>query len=963
MNSNSFLDMILSARHVIEYMFKPWSIKPDHEDLFISHYEQMLRWAMKLSGQDHQLAEDILHDAFIQFTLARPDLAGIQNLEAYLYTMLRNRHISRVRRSARFTESLPVMEYDSADAGLRVIDPRNRIQAQEELSAICRYACARKESSKAGSILILRFFLGFYPTEIGRIIKGSRAAVDSWISVARAEARAFLDDRRNFHFIRQSTASSSQCNSEDDFLTDLRRQVSDSLQGKCLSPRQLEKLYDERNSQSPDAPALGHIVSFRDCLDRVCAILGLAPPSDRHPTDFIGADRIPKRGATDKSISSGINLRSQVFEHFPRKLFVSVNGFFLGSHSISSQSNELTMSARIDEQIGFVEILSEQGFLLLAMDVEPPPVGDLEQEARIEMSGGRWLEAMLSFVDSRPEIRVYYNDPQFIEDPAATEDKDETQVADISIKETLRPARLMDFARRLFSRDFLLRPATITSIVAMIFIAALLVARLRPSAVSAAEMLDHAQAVEKAAIDNPEIALHRTLSLEEREDGNLISRRRIEIWQSGLKKSRRVFDEQNRLVAGEWINEKGATIFDKASGVRRLNAPADLSHVDAWRLEPSAQVFSALIKNSDRARIKEDSLFYRISFESDELKIALTLNKADLHAIEQNLAVKGGASRVEYRLVEERFERVPRRAIPPSVFDPDANVSNSLGEIKGEMKGATPSSSSDAQAVASADLEVEVTYLLDQIRANQGEQIELARTSQGKLLVQGIVDSDERKREIVRALDPVITNPSVRVEILTVAEAKKLRRGGFSTARAQQIEIGVGATIPIYSEMKTHLASRGITSDNEEEINRYSRQLMALSREALSHAWALRRIIQTRANELSEEASARRLSMIRRHALAFEQQTARLRAEMETILGVSAPSIEAEAIEIKDEAALVRAIARLVETASFNDEAVRSSLSISSASSTAMVKTYQFRLSLRRAEQIAAIIKTVSDLR
>ncbi|MEW6212645.1 MAG: sigma-70 family RNA polymerase sigma factor [Acidobacteriota bacterium] len=935
-------------------MFKPWPIKQGHEDLFISHYEQLLRWAMKLAGQDHQLAEDIVHDAFIQFTLARPDLASIQNIEAYFYTMLRNRHISRVRRSARFTDSLPVIEYDSADAGLRAADPRDQIHAQEELSAICRYACARKETSRAGSILILRFFYGFYPVEISRIIKGTRAAVDSWVSVARAEARAFLDDRRNFHIIRQSAAAPSKRDPDDDFLTQMRQQILDSRQGECL--RRIEKLYDERNTESPDARRLGHIVSCKDCLDRVCAILGLAPPSDRHPTDSIGVDRMPGKGATDRSLSSGMNLRSQVFEHRPRKLFVSANGFFLGSHSISSQSNELTISARIDEQIGFVEILSEQGFLLLAMDVEPPPSGDLEQMARIEMSDSRALEAVLSFVDSRPEIQVRYSDPQFIEAPATIED--EYEPADVlSTQEASRPSRLIDFARRVFNRDFLLRPATITIIAAMIISLVLLVARFRPQAVSAAELLDRAEAAERAAADNPQIALHRTLSLEEREDGNLVSRLRIEIWQSGQSVARRVFDDDT-LIAGEWANEKGATVFE-SGGVRRLAQRADLSLADAWRMEPSARMFSALVQSRDRALVKEDSLVYIISFESDELTISLTLNKADMRATEQTLSFRRGTSRVEYNLTEEKFERAPRRMISPFVFEPDTNLPKERGETKEEMKSETPSS--EMQTVATADLEVEVRWLLDQIRANQGEQVEVAR-ARGKLMVEGIVETDERKREILSALSPVINHPAVRVEILTIAEAKRIRGSRFSTARSEQIEIPTGATIPLYSEVKTYLASRGITEDRmDEEINRYAKQIIAISREALGHAWALRRITQSQSKDLSEEARARRLSMIRRHALAFEERTARLRSELGQIIAIDAAA--EEYVEIKDEASLARAIARLIEAASFNDEAVQSSMTVSAARSTAMVKTYRFRLSLRRAEQLAASIKTASDLR
>ncbi|HLA12342.1 MAG TPA: hypothetical protein VJ023_17280 [Pyrinomonadaceae bacterium] len=55
-------------------MLKLW--KPatsSHEDLFIERYQRLLAWSLKLTAHDRQLAEDLLHDAYVQFTLNRPD--------------------------------------------------------------------------------------------------------------------------------------------------------------------------------------------------------------------------------------------------------------------------------------------------------------------------------------------------------------------------------------------------------------------------------------------------------------------------------------------------------------------------------------------------------------------------------------------------------------------------------------------------------------------------------------------------------------------------------------------------------------------------------------------------------------------------------------------------------------------------------------------------------------------------
>jgi hypothetical protein len=59
--------------------------------------------------------------------------------------MLKNTHLSQARRAAHDPERhLSLAEYDSAELGLRMIDPHTLLQAQDELRWICRYACARK---------------------------------------------------------------------------------------------------------------------------------------------------------------------------------------------------------------------------------------------------------------------------------------------------------------------------------------------------------------------------------------------------------------------------------------------------------------------------------------------------------------------------------------------------------------------------------------------------------------------------------------------------------------------------------------------------------------------------------------------------------------------------------------------------------------------------------------------------
>src|SRR5258708_4402591 len=176
-------------------MLKLSKREASHEELFMQRYERLRAWALRLVLGDQQQAEDLLHDAFIHFTLHRSVIERAEHLDAYLHTMLRNLHLSQARRLARTPQGhLSLLDYDSADIGLQSVDPRDQIKVQDELRMICHYSCVRKETSKAGCVLILRFFHGFYPAEIARILNSPRAAVDTFLKYARSEAKLFLQN-------------------------------------------------------------------------------------------------------------------------------------------------------------------------------------------------------------------------------------------------------------------------------------------------------------------------------------------------------------------------------------------------------------------------------------------------------------------------------------------------------------------------------------------------------------------------------------------------------------------------------------------------------------------------------------------------------------------------------------------------------------------------------------------------
>src|ERR1035437_4740716 len=80
------------------------------EDLLESYYSKLLRWGSVLTRGHAGMAHDIVHDLCLHFTLAKPDLSQVENLDGYLYTCLRHIYLSMLDRSSREATHLVSIE-------------------------------------------------------------------------------------------------------------------------------------------------------------------------------------------------------------------------------------------------------------------------------------------------------------------------------------------------------------------------------------------------------------------------------------------------------------------------------------------------------------------------------------------------------------------------------------------------------------------------------------------------------------------------------------------------------------------------------------------------------------------------------------------------------------------------------------------------------------------------------------
>lgn len=257
------------------------------DEVFVERYSRLLKWAFQLTKPDSELAKDLVHDAFIQFTCATNQIT-IGNVDSYLFGIVRKTYLSHRRRNSRQQqEQLTDLEIDSAATLHLSVDPCRQIQIADELRAICQHACARKDTSITGSILILRFFHGYVPNEVAKLINSSRNIVDVQLRAARAEAIAYLGNPKSgWRKNKGARAETKSIETGHDLLTELRNQIFARRRGRCLDARQLTKLYSQQKAL-PRA-TLSHLVSCPECLDEANRLLNLPLLRERNVMDVLG---------------------------------------------------------------------------------------------------------------------------------------------------------------------------------------------------------------------------------------------------------------------------------------------------------------------------------------------------------------------------------------------------------------------------------------------------------------------------------------------------------------------------------------------------------------------------------------------------------------------------------------------------------------------------------------------------
>jgi RNA polymerase sigma factor (sigma-70 family) len=978
-------------------MLEPDRLSPrseTREEVFTKRYAQLLAWALRLTNQHRACAEDLVQDAFIQFTRGRTNLAEIENLDGYLHRMLRNMNLSRLSRITEQIQgkTISIAEQELSQLNSQTVELQRRLQFHEDLQRVCQYACTRKETSRAGSVLILRFFFEYTPSEIAQVLCSSRHCVDQWQTFARREVKLYLEDPERLKFVKTQAQVSlpriQLFDARDSLPDQLRHLIFSARTGECIKTDELENIYRLKRENALTSARLGHITSCPNCLDEVNRILSLPSLAERYTPASGDHQRRPpaNRGGGSSGDSgdgaTGLSTKfrkrlQEVIHHNPKELRISVNSTAVDSLAINSDSSELIVNLGADDQIDFIDIRSEEDTRLLFFS--PRDNDLLEQWAEIQLSDDRTLAACLSKDKGTKTLRISYTSPPLGEARPEFTAQDGCDQSDRPERFNFISRRLLEAIASLKSHGWM-NPVLVTLSLVLVVIGAALFFKARPGN----SLLDESRLREETSALTGKAITYQVVQLEElNSTGEVTAKLRVETWRDHLsnRRARLVYNEAQLLIAGTWEENDGSrTIYHHGSGlVHEKSGPAAESSFDEpWLLDVTSSQFQSLIGSSgENTQISESDSSYTIRWNADHesrsignlrlLAATLTLTKPQLHAVAQAYTFESAGERHEYHFTEEKFQKLNDRDVAPDVFKPETIVGSAVPEgtkqpARKESKR-DPSIPSLHSGVASPELEIEAAYLLDKAKRDRNEQISLTRMAGGSLQIAGVVDTKERKVEVLESLSPVRNNALVQIHLVTSSEVPQ------SQSKAKIIERAAENTpdqIPVDQELRAYFSKMNKDSDLDASTRIFASHVVDHAYRALFQAIELKGLIGRFAkidlHTVAPEARAKWQQLIRVHAVVFANETSQLCKELQPVFvgGDFEHSVE-DRDRIRDDQELANAVERLNRLALFNNQTIRAAFTISSHGENSTIKSKEFWRTLIDAEQLAVHIKVYSE--
>lgn len=892
-------------------------------DLLESHYAQLLQWAVLLTRGDANLAREIVHELCVHLMLAKADFGGIANLDGYLYTSLRHVYLSRMSKASREAlQFLSISDFDSVQFAVQGNERSGSLCIQNELRAICAYAVGRKDASKSFSYFVLHFFMGYFPREIGQIAVLPVSAVYNKLKSARSELKSHLAKPGKVYPIKPSDIPLPQeavvAVGAMELFSELRAIIHAGRKGECLSEADLLQWYAWDAPSPIPCELLSHIVSCEQCLTLIDRHSQRPTLIDRDPLD--GFDRglnmqdlaPPTTGDTLRETVR--RQKERVYNHRPQAIFIAVNGRVIAFHDVQGVESTLSIRLGHSEQPGFVEVFSEQQVRLAMISIDDvPPVGLPTLSQTVFLSESRRLDLKLSFDGLGLHGEAVYFDPD-------VSPLDASATGEISHKHVNRLAGFpaASWIRQLLGTS-LLTPAVAWGLATTLLVVTgwYAVHPIHRSPLDATALLDHAVQIETS--DMVGATKHQTLALSEFDAQGMQSDGFIELWQEDPtgRSMRRLYDTKHHLLASEWRDERGTSQSHVEPARQNVDDSArQLVSNDLWKQDLSPRHFRRWTEKTFQASTTDNG--YRLVASMDAttaqpVVVAELVLDRSLHAVSEELRLRNGSPirRVTFVSMKQEFE--PSSKVSSKVFIDEGGQERSSA-AEGNLTRNKPSSQQQL-----VQLEIAVLYELSKLGADVGVPLEVARTSEGRVVVSGVLSHDAPKAGILERLKRLPNQQLLTIQLNEQSESNlRIPVVAKGTASYSSVYSVTRSEAPANVRLKKHFTALGKKDDDETiAISQFSRQVLDHSQRALQHAYALDRL--RRSFTMGELQSVgllyqqRWADMATMHALDLQTQLRALQSQLNEI-GVASPvpSTSEVSININDSNMFASAVTSLL---------------------------------------------------
>jgi DNA-directed RNA polymerase specialized sigma24 family protein len=906
----------------------------DIEQLLATKYSQLQRWGAVLARGDSGKAQELVQEFCLYFTLTKPDLTEVVNVDGYLYTCLRNIYLSGLARASREALHLVgIADYDSFDFALAANKAGDPLQKQNDLRRICGYTVWRKEQSKSASYFILHFFHGYSRREIAELARLPISAIYNKLKTARDEVKSHLNHSGKLRIIDRDSAPPLRISwsllSTADLFNELRETILNARLGACLDETALLAHYASSNPSPIPCALLAHIVSCERCLNIVDGHFRRPALQDREPLDGYGSSSregaagvAPSSMKAEMAIFESVRRRwGRIHEHRPRTLSIAVNGKIVAFHDVQSQQS--TLSARIEnpEREQFVEVFSEQDVRLALMPVgELPPQGPHTMTQRVALSDSRWLELNLTFDGLGLNSQVVYYDPALAMDASDQETEDFAVdpapifggSIDSSDREpdSQRAWALERWVRRLVSAVPL--PAVAWTIVLALILGSGGYAPYRYMHPGWRDVLARAQAA--AEVPLPSETLHQTLRIEEATGpANGMVLGSVDVWSSSDRRVvRRLYNAQQTLLATSIDSGHGAVTDRFESNASIGQKDREMAASGVWRSDLSSASFDTR-KGAEADAIRESSGFEVTQREDGRNGIlSRTLVMDGNYQVQaERVRFRTADGVAEVRLVQTLLRKVPNSDVPAWTF-PQSQPTGTPGAQSGNILQKEGGANSTADA-NNANLEVMLLFELFQRNADIGQPIEVTPTSAGRIRMTGTLADAQLLAGIRESVSALPNSSRVDFQIRSVKEAASTVH---RAAQSSQELVGTNSDAPAAPLVRDALIARGLKAaalkDAEKE---FAVSALSHAQAALQHAYALDRLgtVLSRAGQASLDPDTRVkwAQMADRHSTAAMTELQALRLLLDSVAaGVDGiPSVDVHGIA--DASTFVRAASDL----------------------------------------------------